>query len=124
MQLVQTLLSSLQAAEDAEPKSKPKPTVARAPMHEQRPRQQAVRGGGGVSWLLSWLAVTGAALFFGFKVALPWSRHFAAVYQVPDEMAQYGELGHKLSPLLWFAVGYSIVVALRSRVSYVVVFLL
>ncbi|EGZ17729.1 hypothetical protein PHYSODRAFT_314948 [Phytophthora sojae] len=29
-----------------------------------------------------------------------------------------------LSPLLWFAVGYSIVVALRSRVSYVVVFLL
>ncbi|KAG6602972.1 Acyl-CoA-binding protein 3 [Phytophthora cinnamomi] len=122
VQLVQTLLPSVQAAEDAAPqpkqqqkkkqKSMQKPT---APMQGQRPRQQAA-GGRASSVLLqltSWLAVAGAALLFGVEVALPMTRR--AAYTLPDEVAQYEELGQKLSPLLWFAVGYAAVVLLRSR---------
>ncbi|KAE8897154.1 hypothetical protein PF005_g2261 [Phytophthora fragariae] len=99
VQLVQPLLPTFQAVQEAAP------TPTTVAIQEPRPRQQAARGG--ASWLLSWLAAAIAALFLGVKLALPWTQQ--------HEMPQYEELSQKLSPLLWFGVGYSLVVVLRSR---------
>ncbi|KUF87747.1 Acyl-CoA-binding protein 3 [Phytophthora nicotianae] len=100
VQLVKTLLPSFQAAVEeqkvVEPPTKATPST--------RPRQEAPGRSSQLMQLLLYLA-TGAALLVAIKVAQPW------IYVTADE-----ELMQKLSPLLWFALGYLIVIVLRSKV--------
>ncbi|KAG7382368.1 hypothetical protein PHYPSEUDO_004993 [Phytophthora pseudosyringae] len=93
VQLVQRLLPGFQATGQEQTMAGP----PRQKMEAAGPRPQAQRRS---SWLLSWLALGGAALVFAVKLLLP-----------PDEATQL----QKLSPLLWFALGCSIVVLLRSK---------
>ncbi|ETK91425.1 hypothetical protein F441_05125 [Phytophthora nicotianae CJ01A1] len=99
VQLVKTLLPSFQAAVEeqkvVEPPTKATPST--------RPRQEAPGRSSQLMQLLLYLA-TGAALLVAIKVAQPW------IYVTADE-----ELMQKLSPLLWFALGYLIVIVLRSK---------
>ncbi|RLN95043.1 hypothetical protein BBJ28_00023787 [Nothophytophthora sp. Chile5] len=61
------------------------------------------------------VVAAGAVLFVVMKVALPWMRQFAAE-RFSSEIARWDELAPSLTPLFWFALGYSLVVLLRSRI--------
>ncbi|KAG3193201.1 hypothetical protein PC128_g10247 [Phytophthora cactorum] len=96
VQLVKTLLPSFRVTVEEH-------TVVEPPKKATQPRQEVP---GRSSWpmqLLLFLPV-GAVLLVAIKVALPWT-----LFTVDEELTQ------KLSPLLWFALGYSIVIVLRSK---------
>ncbi|KAG6974315.1 hypothetical protein JG688_00003127 [Phytophthora aleatoria] len=96
VQLVKTLLPSFRVTVEEH-------TVVEPPKKATQPRQEVP---GRSSWpmqLLLFLSV-GAVLLVAIKVALPWT-----LVTVDEELTQ------KLSPLLWFALGYSIVIVLRSK---------
>ncbi|KAG6971255.1 hypothetical protein JG687_00002153 [Phytophthora cactorum] len=96
VQLVKTLLPSFRVTVEEH-------TVVEPPKKATQPRQEVP---GRSSWpmqLLLFLPV-GAVLLVAIKVALPWT-----LVTVDEELTQ------KLSPLLWFALGYSIVIVLRSK---------
>ncbi|KAF4037585.1 PRELI-like family [Phytophthora infestans] len=95
VQLVKSLLPSFQATVEAQTPS------WKATRPTARPRRD---GPARSSLPMFFYLIAGLALLVAFKAVLPYT-HVA----VNEELMQ------KLSPLLWFALGYAIVIVLRSK---------
>jgi hypothetical protein len=114
VELVKTLLPDVKVVAT---ETRDQPVQDQKIMQEQRaePPRPRCQARGLLLQLLSWLAVVATLLLFAVKVLLPWGKKVVA-HKMPDDLAQYEELGQSLSPLLWFALGYSLVLLMGSKV--------
>ncbi|KAF4320708.1 hypothetical protein G195_006004 [Phytophthora kernoviae 00238/432] len=84
------------------------------PIQRQKSSSDQLSYGRVVGQFLVWMAAAGGLLSVVVKFLLPWGRRFALV-QLRGDVERLDELVQSLAPLLWFALGYSFVVMLRSQ---------